>query len=277
MSLFINTNVGSLQAQGNLAGTQQAQQKNYQRLSSGMRINSAADDAAGLGISESMGAQIRSYSVAERNSNNAISMAQTAEGALGQVSGILGRMRELSVQGSNGDLNTTDRSYLDTEFTQLKSEVDRISQSTQFNGQNLLSGAANTITFQVGIKNTASDQISVVFGGVDLTSLGINGSSVSGATATNAQNAITAIDTAITAVSTQRANYGATMNRLNVTVANIQTMRTNTSAANSRIRDVDVAEETASMSRNSVLAQAGVAMLAQANQAPQMALSLLRG
>jgi flagellin len=277
MALYINTNVASLQAQGNLAGTQQAQQKNFARLSSGMRINTAADDAAGLGISESMSAQIRSYSVAERNSNNAISMAQTAEGALGQVSGILGRMRELAVQGSNGDLNSTDRGYLQTEFGQLQSEIDRISQSTQFNGQNLLSGAANTITFQVGIKNTSSDQISVVFGGVDLTSLGINASSVSGATATNAQSAITAIDGAITNVSTQRANYGASMNRLNVTVANIQTMRTNTSAANSRIRDVDVAEETASMSRNQVLAQAGVAVLAQANQAPQMALSLLRG
>ncbi len=277
MALYINTNVASLQAQGNLAGTQQAQQRNFQRLSSGMRINSAADDAAGLGISESMGAQIRSYAVAQRNSNNAISMAQTAEGALGQVSGILGRMRELSVQGANGDLNSTDRGYLDTEFTQLKSEIDRISQSTTFNGQALLSGATNTITFQVGINNTASDQISVAFGGVDLTSLGINGSSVSGATAANSQAAITAIDSAITAVSTQRANYGASMNRLNVTVSNLQTMQTNTSAANSRIRDVDVAEETASMSRNQVLAQAGVAVLAQANQAPQMALSLLRG
>jgi len=277
MALYINTNVASQQAQSNLAGTQMAQQKNFQRLSSGMRINSAADDAAGLGISESLGAQIRSYSVAERNSNNAISMAQTAEGALGQVGSVLGRMRELAVQGANGDLNTTDRSYLDTEFTQLKAEVDRISSSTQFNGQNLLSGASNTVTFQVGIKNTSSDQISVVFGGVDASSLGIGASSVSGATATNAQNAITAIDTAITAVSTQRANYGASMNRLNVTVANIQTMRTNTSAANSRIRDVDVAEETASMARNQVLAQAGVAVLSQANQSPQMALSLLRG
>jgi len=275
MSLFINTNVGSLQAQGNLAQTQMNQQRNFQRLSSGMRINSAADDAAGLAISESMGAQVKSYAVAQRNSNNAISMAQTAEGALGQTSGILSRMRELAVQGSNGDLGATDRGYLDTEFTQLKSEIDRISQSTTFNGKALLAGATNTITFQVGINNTAADQIQVAFGGVDLTSLGVNASNVAGATAAASQASITAIDTAITNVSTQRANYGASMNRLNVTVANLQTMSTNTSAAYSRIRDVDVAEETASMSRNSVLAQAGVSVLAQANQAPQLALKLL--
>lgn len=275
MSLFINTNVGSLEAQGNLAQTQLNQQKNYERLSSGMRINSAADDAAGSAISTSMSAQVASYAVAERNSNNAISMAQTAEGALGQTTGILSRMRELAVQGSNGDVNATDRGYMDTEFTQLKSEIDRISQSTTFNGTSLLSGAANTITFQVGINNTASDQIAVAFGGVDLTSLGLNASSVSGATAANSQAAITAIDAATTVVSTQRANFGASMNRLNVTVSNLQTMSTNTAAANSRIADVDVAEETASMSRNSVLAQAGVSVLAQANQAPQLALKLL--
>ncbi len=276
MALFINTNVASLEAQRNLATTQKAQAQSYQRLSSGMRINSAADDAAGLGISESLTAQVRSFSVAERNSNNAISMAQTAEGALGQTAGILGRMRELAVQGSNGDLTSTDRGYLQTEFGQLSSEIDRISSATTFNGQALLGGAANTITFQVGINNSASDQINVVFGGVDATSLGINTTSVSGATATNAQSAITSIDGAIAAVSSQRANYGASMNRLNVTVSNIQSIRTNLSAANSRIRDVDVAEETAQMSRNSVLQQAGVAILAQANQAPQAALSLLR-
>lgn len=277
MSLYIQTNVASLQAQKNLASTQKMQSQSYERLSSGLRINSAADDAAGLAVSESLGAQIKSYSVAERNTNNGISMAQTAEGALGQVSGILGRMRELAVQGSNGDLSGTDRGYLDTEFTQLKSEIDRIGTSTKFDGQALLSGASNTVTFQVGINNSASDQISVVFGGVDLTSLGVNGASVSGATATNSQNAITAIDTAIQNTSTRRADFGASMNRMNVTVSNLQSMRTNMSAANSRIRDVDVAEETAALSRNQVLAQAGVSILAQANQAPQLAMSLLRG
>jgi flagellin len=277
MALYVQTNVASLEAQRNLASTQKALTTNFQKLSSGYRINSASDDAAGLGISEQMSAQIRSYAVAERNTNNGISMAQTAEGALGQIGSMLQRMRELSVEGSNGDLTTTDRGFLDTEFTQLKQEIDRISTSTTFNNQSLLSGAANTITFQVGINNTTNDQINVVFGGVDLTSLGVNGSSVSGATATNAQSAIDSIDAAIAAVSTQRSNYGAAMNRMQVTVSNIQSMSTNLSAANSRIKDVDIAQETAAMSKNQVLSQAGAAVLAQANQAPQLALSLLRG
>jgi flagellin len=277
MALYIQSNIASLEAQRNLAGTQKSLQMNFQRLSSGYRINSAADDAAGLGISEQMNAQIRSYAVAERNTNNGISMAQTAEGALGQVGSMLQRLRELAVEGANGDLTSTDRGFLNTEFTQLQQEIDRISTSTTFNGQALLSGAANTVTFQVGINNSTNDQINVVFGGVDLTSLGINGSSVSGATATNAQNAITAVDAAIATISTQRSTYGAAMNRMQVTVSNIQSMRTNLAAANSRIKDVDIAEETAAMARNQVLSQAGAAVLAQANQAPQLAMSLLRG
>jgi flagellin len=276
MALYVQTNVASLEAQRNLAQTQKSLTTNFQKLSSGYRINSAADDAAGLGISEQMNAQIRSYAVAERNTNNGISMAQTAEGALGQVGSMLQRMRELAVEGSNGDLTSTDRGFLDTEFTQLKQEVDRISTSTTFNGQALLSGTANTVTFQVGINNTSNDQINVVFGGVDLTALGLNGSSVSGATATNAQAAIDSIDTAIATISTQRSNYGAAMNRMQVTVSNIQSMSTNLSAANSRIKDVDIAQETAAMSKNQVLSQAGAAVLAQANQAPQLALNLLR-
>jgi flagellin len=241
-----------------------------------MRINSASDDAAGLGIRENLNAQVRSLSVAERNSNNAISMAQTAESALGQVSGILTRMRELAVQGANGDLGATDRGYLDTEFQSLRSEITRISDSTLFNGRQLLGGAATTVTFQVGINNTTSDRIDVSFGGVDLTALGINASSVSGATAANSQTAIASLDTAIGTVSSRRATFGASMNRLSTTVSNLQSMRTNMSAANSRIADVDVAEETASMARNQVLSQAAVSVLAQANQAPQLALSLLR-
>jgi len=276
MALYINTNIASLTAQQNLAHTQMAQAQNFQRLSSGLRINSAADDAAGSAISSSLGAQISSMSVAQRNTNDAISMSQTAEGALGQVGTILSRMRELAVQGSNGDLTATDRGYLDTEFTSLKSEIDRISSSSQFNGQNLLAGAATTTTFQVGINNTASDQISVVFGGVDTSSLGVAAATVSGATAAGSQAAITSVDAAIASVSGTRASFGASMNRLNYTVSNLQSMQTNLSAANSRIRDVDVAEETASMSRNQVLSQAAVAVLTQANQAPQLAMGLLR-
>jgi flagellin len=276
MALVINTNVGSLEAQRNLARTQSALQTSFQRLSSGLRINTAADDAAGMAISESMKAQIGSYAVAERNTNNAISMAQTAEGALGQVSGILARMRELAVQGSNGDLGTTDRGYLNTEFSQLNSEIDRLSQSTKFNGKNLLSGALTPIDFQVGINNAASDKITVNFGGIDTTTLGINASNVSGADATNSLAAIDSVDAAIQAVSARRADFGATMNRMQVTVANTQSISTNLAAANSRIADVDVAQETAAMSRTQVLAQAGTAVLAQANQAPQLALSLLK-
>ncbi len=276
MALYINTNPSSLRAQENLSNTQASQSMNFQRLSSGLRINGAADDAAGLAISESLKAQTRSLSVAERNSNNAVSMAQTAESALGNVGGILTRMRELAVQGANGDLGATDRGYLDTEFQSLRSEITRISDSTLFNGKQLLSGAATTITFQVGINNTTSDRIDVVFGGVDLTALGINASSVSGATAANSQASITALDGAISAVSSKRATFGASMNRLATTVSNLQSMRTNMSAANSRIADVDVAEETASLARNQVLSQAAVSVLAQANQAPQLAMSLLR-
>lgn len=277
MPMYINTNVASLQAQQNMSRTQAAQSTSFSRLSSGLRINSAADDAAGLAISESLKAQTRSLSVAERNSNNAISMAQTAESALGSISGILGRMRELAVQGANGDLGTSDRGYLDTEFGALRDEITRISDSTLFNGKQLLGGAAATTTFQVGIGNTASDRIDVSFGGVSLTSLGLATSSVSGATAANAQAAIDSIDGAIATTSSSRATYGATMNRLSNTVSNLQSMRTNMSAANSRIADVDVAEETAALSRNQVLSQAAVSVLAQANQAPQMALNLLRG
>jgi flagellin len=277
MPIVINSNIASLEAQRNLSKTQVDQSMNFQRLSSGMRINGAADDAAGLAISENLNAQVRSFSVAERNSNNAISMAQTAESALGQVSSILTRMRELAVQGANGDLGATDRGYLDVEFQSLRSEITRISDSTLFNGRQLLGGAATTVTFQVGINNTTSDRIDVSFGGVDLTALGLAASNLAGATATNSQTAIVAIDGAITNVSSQRATFGASMNRLSTTVANLQSMRTNMSAAHSRIKDVDVAEETASMARNQVLSQAAVAILSQANQAPQLAMSLLRG
>ncbi len=276
MPVYINTNVASLDAQRNLSRTQNAQSQNFQRLSSGLRINGASDDAAGLAISESLKSQVRSLGVAERNSNNAISMAQTAESALGQVGGILTRMRELSVQGANGDLGATDRGYLDTEFQSLRDEITRISDSTLFNGKQLLSGASTTMTFQVGINNTTSDRIDVVFGGVDLTALGINASSVSGATAANSQASIDSLDAAIATVSSRRASFGASMNRLGTTVSNLQSIKTNMSAANSRIADVDVAEETASMARNQVLAQPAVSVLAQANQAPQLAMNLLR-
>ncbi len=277
MPLYINTNVASLESQRSLSKASSSLGTSFQRLSSGMRINTAADDAAGLAISESLKAQIGSLGVAERNSNNAISMAQTAEGALGQIGGMLGRMRELAVQGANGDLTATDRGYLDGEFQALRDEITRISDSTKFNGKDLLSGASTPTTFQVGINNTAADQISVTFGGVDLAALGIATSNVAGATAATSQAAITSLDSAIGAVSSRRADFGASMNRLGNTVSNLQSMRSNMSAANSRIRDVDVAEESAALARTQVLQQAAVSVLSQANQAPQLAMSLLRG
>jgi len=275
MALTLNTNVASLTAQKNLAMTQSNLQTNFNRLSSGFRINTAADDASGLAISESLKAQVGSFTVAERNANNGTSMAQTAEGALGQISNVLTRMRELAVQSANGDLGSTDRGYIQTEFGELKSEIDRISNASQYNGKSLLSGAATTIDFQVGINNTTDDRISVSFGGVSTGSLGINATSVSGTDAANAQTAIGTIDTAISSVSNFRATFGAKMNRLADAVQNIQSFRTNLSAANSRIRDADIAEESAALTRNQVLQQAGAAVLAQANQSPQIALKLL--
>jgi flagellin len=277
MTIDIQTNVSSMDAQLRLSASQMAVSKSFQRLSSGFRINTAADDAAGLAISESMKSQIRSYTVAERNSNDAISMTQTAESSLGDMHDILGRMRELAMQASNGDMTSIDRGYIDTEFGSLKAEMSRIEQSAKFNGQQLVSATASNITFQIGLNNTASDQITLTFGGLNLTTLLASSTSLAGATAGSALASLARIDDAIQTISTNRAKYGATMNRLDITVSSIQTMRLNITAANSRIRDVDVAAETSALSKNQVLAQAGVAVLAQANQLPQLALSLLKG
>jgi flagellin len=277
MTIDIQTNVASLDAQLRMSSTQNAVAKSFQRLSSGFRINTAADDAAGLAISESMKSQIRSYTVAERNANDAISMTQTAEASLGDMHDILGRMRELAMQSSNGDMTAIDRGYIDTEFTSLKAEMSRIQGSAKFNGRLLVAATAESIQFQIGLDNTASDQITLTFGGLNLSTLLAASTSLGGATAGSALASLARIDEAIQTVSTNRAKYGATMNRLDVTVSSIQTMRLNITAANSRIRDVDVAQETSMLSKNQVLSQAGVAVLAQANQLPQMALSLLKG
>ena len=275
MSVIMQTNVASLQAQMSLSNAQDALATSFQRLSSGYRINSAKDDAAGLAISESMQMQIRSYTVAERNANDAISMAQTADGALGQVTDIMQRMRELATQGANGSLTTTDRSYIQTEFGQLQAEVKRIMTSVKFNGLSLITAASNAVDFQVGINNVTSDRIQVTFGGVKLSSLLTATTTLSGL-ATNSQTALDTIDNALTQVSTNRARFGAAMNRLQITTSNIETMRVNVTAANSRIQDVDVAQETSDMSREQVLAQGGAAILSQANAIPQIALSLLK-
>jgi len=273
MAINIQTNYAALSAQKNLSGNQKLLAGSFQRLSSGYRVNSAADDAAGLAISESMKSQIRSYTVAQRNASDAQSMAQTAEGALGDVHDIMGRMRELAMQSSNGDLGTVDRGYINTEFKSLQNEVGRIQGSAKFNGKQLINATAATTTFQVGLNNVSSDQIKVTFGGVNLTAITANTTDLS--TATGALNALATIDTAIQNVSTARSNFGTAMNRMDFATSNIQTMQLNITAANSRIRDVDVASETANLSRNQVLTQAGTAVLAQANQIPQLALSLI--
>jgi flagellin len=276
MALFINTNAASEQAQKNLGANQAKLMTSFNRLSSGLRINSAKDDAAGLAISESLKSQIRSFNVAERNASDGISMAQTAEGSLGEVHDILGRMRELAVQASNGSLTSTDRGFLQTEFSSLQSEITRIQGSSKFNGKQLVGSTAATITLQVGLDNTGSDQISVTLGGVSLATISGSGATLSGSTSAGALAALSTIDSAISSVSTSRATFGAAMNRLEVAQSSIQTMRLNLSAANSRIRDVDVASETASLSRNQVLTQAGISVLAQANQLPQLAFGLLQ-
>jgi flagellin len=273
MALVIQTNYAAMAAQKNLGASQKQLAGSFQKLSSGFRVNSAADDAAGLAVSESMKSQIRSYTVAERNAGDAISMAQTAEGSLGEVHDILGRMRELAVQSSNGSLTNNDRGYLNTEFGALQSEITRIQGSAKFNGVSLLNATAASVKFQVGLNNVSTDQIDVTFGGVDLTGVGTANANVSAAS--GALKALASIDTAIGSVSSYRSKFGSAMNRLDVATSNIQTMRLNVSAANSRIRDVDVATETSNLSKNQVLTQAGASILAQTNQLPQMAFGLL--
>jgi flagellin len=271
--MVINSNPASLGAQRSLASTQKSLASNLAKLSSGQRIVSASDDAAGLGISERLKAQVRSLSQASRNANDGISMIQVAEGAMNEQSGILTRLRELAVQSANGTLGDEERGYIQAETDELVAEIDRISDVTEFNGVNMISAAAADVDMQVGINN--GDTITVAFGATDTATLGVDALDMSSAATSSA--AIDSIDAAIDTLSSQRSTIGSTQNRLQVTLTNLSTAHENLSAANSRIRDVDVAEETAAMTRNQILSQAGVAVLAQANQLPQSALSLLQG
>jgi flagellin len=280
MAISVLTNVASLNAQRNLATSQASLASSIGKLSSGQRINNAADDAAGLGISENLKANIRSLSQAQRNTNDGISMSQVAEGAMNEMQGIVSRMRELSVQAANSTLGANERGYIHTEFGQLQGEINRISAVTNFNGQKLLDGSASTgLNFQVGIFNTSNDRLAMSITKLTTSTLGstsLHIASASLSTAAKAQSAIGAFDKAIQQLSQSRAKVGATQNRMQVTLANLATSHENLSAANSRIRDVDVASETAAMTRSQILSQAGVAVLAQANQMPQSALSLLQ-
>jgi flagellin len=243
-----------------------------------LRINGASDDAAGLAISEKLKSQTRSIAQAERNANDAVSMLQTAEGAMNETSGLLIRMRELSVQSANDTVGSTERSFIQSELSDLRDEVNRIAEVTEFNGTKLIDGTASSVTFQVGIQNTSNDQISVAINDMHATALGAGTTDLDGldiSTITGAQTALDVLDAAITDVSAGRAEIGAVQNRLQVTIANLGTARENLSAANSRIRDVDVASESAELTKNNILMQAGVSVLAQANQQPSLALSLL--
>ncbi|MFK7988479.1 MAG: flagellin [Sandaracinaceae bacterium] len=286
MAITINTNIASIKAQRALNHTQMRLNNNLGRLSTGLRINTAADDAAGLAISERLKSQIRSLSQAERNAQDGVSLLQVAEGAMNEVSGILTRMRELSVQSATDTMGTTERGFLNQEINSLQAELDRIANVTEFNGTKLLDGGATgtSFEFQVGIGATSADRIATVIRGTKSVDLGvITGGTVSSVagidvtTQTGAVDSLAVIDQAISDISARRADIGASQNRLNVTVANLGTARENLSAANSRIRDVDVAAETAEMTRNNILMQAGVSVLSQANQQPQVALSLLGG
>jgi flagellin len=245
-----------------------------------MRITSAKDDAAGLAISEKLRAQIRGLGQAERNANDGISLVQTAEGSLNEVSSILIRMRELSVQAASGTLGSEERGYLNDEFGELVAEIDRIAAGTEFNGKVLLNGAQSTgISFQVGINNVSTvDRITVSISDVGSDTIGSGSTHISSqsvSTATKAQTSLSVIDAAIADISGLRGSLGASQNRLSAAVNNLTVQRENISAANSRIRDVDVAQETVEMTRSQILMQAGVAVLAQANQMPALALSLI--
>lgn len=266
MAAVINTNIASLNTQRNLSASQSGLNTSIQRLSSGLRVNTAKDDAAGLAIATRMDSQVRGMNVAMRNANDAISFAQTAEGGLSKVTDALQRMRELAVQSANGSNSSGDRTNLDAEFQELAAEVTRIGTATKFNGTAVFGGSATT--FQIGAD--AADTISVS---------AVAAASISGSvsTAGAATTALGAIDTALDSVNTKRATLGAVQNRFEAVVGNLQVASENQSAAKSRIMDTDFAAETANLTRGQILQQAGTAMLAQANSLPNNVLSLLRG
>ena len=286
MASVINTNIVSLNTQRNLSGSQASLATSLQRLSSGLRVNSAKDDASGLAVATKMDSQIRGMNVAIRNSNDAISFAQTADGGLSKINDSLQRMRELAVQGANG---TTDNASLNAEFTQLQAEITRVSGNTKFNGVNTLGAtAADGIDFQVGTTSAASDKVTVE--GVDLTDVDAKTALAAantilvkdtvandGSGAANAKLAIDAIDLAITEVNGARSTFGAVQNRFESIVSSLQVNAENQTAAKSRIMDTDFAAETANLTRGQILQQAGTAMLAQANSLPNGVLALLRG
>ncbi|WP_215796467.1 flagellin [Paludibacterium paludis] len=280
MAIVVNTNIASLNAQRNLSTSSSSLSTSLQRLSSGLRVNSAKDDAAGLAISQTLTSAIRGNNQGIRNANDGISVAQTAEGALGQVGNNLQRIREIAVQASNGSVSDTNRSQLQKEVDQLTQEISRIVQTTNFNGTKLLT-SGQSITFQVGASGATDNQ--VVASGVEMSGLNAYAASLSGVTtidvttSSSASAALSKMDTDIGTVSNTRAQLGALQNRFEAVVANMQNYVENLTSSNSRIMDTDFASETANLTRNQILQQAGTSILGQANQLPQAALNLLRG
>ena len=279
MASVINTNIFSLQGQNALRDTNNQLQTSLERLSTGLRINSAKDDAAGLAITSRLTTQIRGSEVAARNANDGISMAQTAEGALGALTDTMQRMRDLAVQAANSTNSASDRENLQSEFSQLQDELGRIVTNTEFNGQKVLNGAiSNGATFQVGANTSANNQIVFSLANVSTTigaALSTAAAIGSGASFGDIMSTMSALDASITAVDTTRAQLGAIQNRFEVTIDNLNNFIVNESAARSRIQDADFAKETANLSKAQILQQAGTSVLTQANQAPQSALSLL--
>jgi flagellin len=275
MALTINTNTVSLNAQRNLTMSQSSLSTSMQRLSSGLRVNSAKDDAAGLAIADRMSSQVRGNTVAIRNANDAISLAQTAEGAIGKVGDMLQRMRELAVQSANATNSVADRLNLDAEFQQLGEEIGRTLGNTRFNGLNILAGGAGaTQAYQIGANATDLVTVTTTNLSTDATVTTVTGSAITDATL--AGTAMTSIDAALATINGERANYGAVQNRFEGIISTLQIATENESAARGRIMDADFATETANLSRSQILQQAGTAMVAQANQLPQMVLSLIR-
>jgi flagellin len=276
MGLTIYNNVSAMNAHRVLSGTQGDMSKAMERLSSGLRINRAADDAAGLAVSETMRSQVRGQQVASRNALDGVSLVQVADGALGNVGDMLQRMRDLAVQASNGTLTDAQRANLNAEVQQVLTEVNAVGTNTDFNGIKILSGSASTaasaVTLQVG--SNAGQSIAFTIGTVSTQQLGVSGIAVS--TAASASAAIASIDAAISTVTTNRANLGAIQNRLEQTINRLGLMAENLQAAESRIRDADMAKEMITFTKNQILQQSGMSMLSQANQAPQSVLSLLR-
>lgn len=274
--MAIMTNVGSMSAQNNLVQTGSMMAKSISRLSSGLRVQSAADDAAGMAVSENMRAQLRGFQQALRNANDGVSVLQIGESGYQSISDMLVRMRELAVQSSTDSLSDTERGYLNTEFTDLTDEINRVSDTVEYNGIHLLdgtAGTAGTLTFQVGTRNSANDRITISLQDIDSTALGINASAVD--TLANSQTAIDDIDAALDTLSTTRSSLGAAINQLTQASTHLGRTVENYGAAVGQIRDTDVAAESANFAKAQVLQQAGVAMLAQANATPQLALRLL--